>query len=52
MTHMQDKQVTLEFQNVSGWVPKGFAAPGILPKFSTHAPKKEDLKQVRSCAGV
>ena len=39
--------MTLEFQHISGWVPKGFAPPGLLPNFTNTTPKKEDLKQAR-----
>lgn len=43
---VQERQVTLTFQNLCGWVPKVFATPGFLPNFKRKNVDKADLRQV------
>ena len=45
---MQDRWVTVQFENVCGWVPKSFKPPGMLPKFGIQSKpdKEKDLRQI------
>ena len=45
---VQDRWVTVEFQNVSGWVPKSFKPPSMVPNFGIQKKpdKEKDLRQI------
>lgn len=38
----KDKQVFLQYSNVSAWVPASFAVPSLIPKFKFKRGKKDD----------
>ena len=43
---LQDRQVTVSFEGINGWVPKFFAPPGLLPKLGSRKPAKDELRQI------